>query len=87
MKSHKEQPDAEVTLDGVMDQVVIYGTVNKVVDKILALREMTGDFGEIVYAGMGWVDPSLTKRSMQLMAEQVMPRINSAIDGTQPKAG
>jgi hypothetical protein len=28
---------------------------------------------------MDWVDPALTKRSMQLMAEQVMPRINDAI--------
>jgi alkanesulfonate monooxygenase SsuD/methylene tetrahydromethanopterin reductase-like flavin-dependent oxidoreductase (luciferase family) len=79
MKSHKEQPDSEVTLDSVMDQVVIHGSVNKVVDQILALREQTGDFGEIVYAGMDWVDPALTKRSMQLMAEQVMPRINDAI--------
>jgi alkanesulfonate monooxygenase SsuD/methylene tetrahydromethanopterin reductase-like flavin-dependent oxidoreductase (luciferase family) len=82
MKSHKEQPDSEVTLDKVMDQVIIHGSVNKVVDEILALREQTGDFGEIVYAGMDWVDPALTKRSMQLMAEQVMPRINDAISGS-----
>jgi alkanesulfonate monooxygenase SsuD/methylene tetrahydromethanopterin reductase-like flavin-dependent oxidoreductase (luciferase family) len=86
MKSHKEQPDSEVTLDSVMDQVVIHGTVNKVVDEILALREQTGDFGEIVYAGMDWVDPALTKRSMQLMAEQVMPRINDAIAGSNRRA-
>jgi hypothetical protein len=50
-----------------------------VVDQILALREVTGDFGELVYAGMDWVDPALSKRSMQLMAEQVMPRVNAAI--------
>jgi alkanesulfonate monooxygenase SsuD/methylene tetrahydromethanopterin reductase-like flavin-dependent oxidoreductase (luciferase family) len=86
MKSHKEQPDSEVTLDSIMDQVVIHGSVNKVVDEILALREQTGDFGEIVYAGMDWVDPDLTKRSMQLMAEQVMPRINDAISGSHVKA-
>lgn len=79
MKSHKDQPDSEVTLDSVLDQVVIHGSVNRVVDQILALREQTGDFGEIVYAGMDWVDPQLTRRSMQLMAEQVMPRINAAI--------
>lgn len=82
MKSHKDQPDSDVTLDNVMDQLVIHGSVNKVVDQILALREQTGDFGEIVYAGMDWVDPGLTKRSMQLMAEQVMPRINDAIAGS-----
>jgi hypothetical protein len=28
---------------------------------------------------MDWVDPKLEKRSMQLMAEQVMPRVNAAI--------
>ena len=86
MKSHKEQPDSEVTLDSVMDHVVIHGSVNKVVDQILALREQTGDFGEIVYAGMDWVDPTLTKRSMQLMAEQVMPRINDAIASSSRRA-
>jgi hypothetical protein len=78
-KSHKEQPDEEVTHDFVMDHCVIHGTVNKVVDRILALREEIGDFGELVYAGMDWVDEKLSRRSMQLMAEEVMPRVNAAI--------
>ncbi len=78
-KSHKEQPDEEITHDYVMQHCVTYGTVNKVVDAILALREEAGDFGELVYAGMDWVDPALAKRSMQLMAEEVMPRVNAAI--------
>jgi alkanesulfonate monooxygenase SsuD/methylene tetrahydromethanopterin reductase-like flavin-dependent oxidoreductase (luciferase family) len=78
-KSHKEQPDEEITHDFVMDNCVIHGTVNKVVDRILALREEIGDFGELVYAGMDWVDEKLSRRSMQLMAEEVMPRVNAAI--------
>src|SRR5665647_1325187 len=78
-KSHKEQPDEEITHDFVMDHCVISGTVNKVVDAILALREETGDFGELVYAGMDFVDSALAKRSMTLLAEQVMPRVNEAI--------
>ncbi len=78
-KSHKEQPDEEITLDYVLDNCVIHGSVNKVVDELLALREEIGDFGEIVYAGMDWVDPALAKRSIELMAEQVMPRVNTAI--------
>jgi alkanesulfonate monooxygenase SsuD/methylene tetrahydromethanopterin reductase-like flavin-dependent oxidoreductase (luciferase family) len=78
-KSHKEQPDDEITLDYVMDNCVTFGTPNKVADTILKLREETGDFGELVYAGMDWVDPALAKRSMQLMAEDVMPRVNAAI--------
>ena len=78
-KSHKDQPDEEITLDYVLDHCMIHGSVNKVVDKILALREEIGDFGELVYAGMDWVDPAVEKRSMTLMAEQVMPRVNAAI--------
>jgi hypothetical protein len=78
-KSHKDQADEEITHDYVMDHCVMCGGVNKVVDRILALREEIGDFGELVYAGMDWVDPTLAKRSMQLMAEQVMPRVNATI--------
>jgi alkanesulfonate monooxygenase SsuD/methylene tetrahydromethanopterin reductase-like flavin-dependent oxidoreductase (luciferase family) len=83
-KSHKEQPDDEITHDYVMDHCVFHGSVNKVVDAILKMREDTGDFGELVYAGMDWVDPALAKRSMQLMAEQVMPRVNAAIGKSAP---
>jgi alkanesulfonate monooxygenase SsuD/methylene tetrahydromethanopterin reductase-like flavin-dependent oxidoreductase (luciferase family) len=78
-KSHPEQPEDEITLDYVLDNCVIHGSVNKVVDQLLALREEIGDFGEIVYAGMDWLDPALGKRSMQLMAEEVLPRVNAAI--------
>jgi hypothetical protein len=28
---------------------------------------------------MDWVDPALAKRSMELMANEVMPRVNKAI--------
>jgi hypothetical protein len=28
---------------------------------------------------MDWKDPALGKRSMQLMAEEVMPRVNAAL--------
>jgi hypothetical protein len=53
--------------------------VNKVVDQLLALREQVGDFGELVYAGMDWVDRKLGQRSMELMAAELMPRVNRAI--------
>jgi len=78
-KTHQEQDDSELTLDYMVDRLVICGSVNKVVDDILQLREETGDFGELVYAAMDWVDPALGKRSMELMATEVMPRVNAAI--------
>jgi alkanesulfonate monooxygenase SsuD/methylene tetrahydromethanopterin reductase-like flavin-dependent oxidoreductase (luciferase family) len=85
-KSHREQPDEEVTHDFIMDRLVIHGSVNRVVDQILALRDEVGDFGELVYGGMDWVDPALAKRSMQLLAEEVMPRVNAAIGKTSAAA-
>lgn len=78
-KTHQDQDDSELTDDYMVDRLVICGTVNKVVDDILRLREEIGDFGELVYAGMDWVDPALSKRSMALMATEVMPRVNAAI--------
>ena len=78
-KETPEEADSAVTLDRILGDLVIYGTVNSVVDQILALRDEVGDFGELVYAGMDWVDPALTKRSMELMANQVMPRVRDAI--------
>ncbi len=78
-KTHPEQPDSQITLDHVMDSLVIAGTVNEVVDRILALHAQVGPFGELVYGGMDWVDPRLGKRSLELMATEVMPRVNAAL--------
>jgi alkanesulfonate monooxygenase SsuD/methylene tetrahydromethanopterin reductase-like flavin-dependent oxidoreductase (luciferase family) len=78
-KTHPEQDDAELTDDYLVERLVICGTVESVVDQILELRSQVGEFGEIVYAGMDWVDPQLARRSMELMATEVMPCVNRAI--------
>jgi alkanesulfonate monooxygenase SsuD/methylene tetrahydromethanopterin reductase-like flavin-dependent oxidoreductase (luciferase family) len=78
-KTHREQPDDEITLEHVLDKLVITGTPSSVAEQVLALREETGDFGELVYAGLDWADPDLGRRSMRLMAEEVMPQVNDAI--------
>ena len=53
-----------------------------VVDQLLAFRETVGDFGTLLYAGHDWADPQLARRSMELMAEKVMPAVNAALGGT-----
>ena len=78
-KEDETQPDSEITLDYVVDKLVICGSVNKVVDEILAFHERVGPFGELVYGGMDWVDPRLGQRSMELMATEVMPRVNAVL--------
>jgi alkanesulfonate monooxygenase SsuD/methylene tetrahydromethanopterin reductase-like flavin-dependent oxidoreductase (luciferase family) len=78
-KLDQTQPDSEITPESVTRKLVIAGTVNSVVDQLLAFREKVGPFGTLVYAGHDWMDPDLAKRSMQLMAEQVIPRVNAAL--------
>jgi alkanesulfonate monooxygenase SsuD/methylene tetrahydromethanopterin reductase-like flavin-dependent oxidoreductase (luciferase family) len=80
-KLREDEDDGAVTLERLLAELVLCGTVDKVVDQLLALRERSGDFGEIVYAGMDWVDPALARRSMELMANEVMPRVNKAVGG------
>ena len=71
--------DAELTYDYIFDNIVIRGSVNRVVDGILALHEKIGDFGTLLYCGKDWADQTLARRSMELMAEKVMPAVNAAI--------
>jgi alkanesulfonate monooxygenase SsuD/methylene tetrahydromethanopterin reductase-like flavin-dependent oxidoreductase (luciferase family) len=78
-KLDQSEPDESITADSVTPKLVIAGTVNSVVDQILAFREKIGDFGTLVYACHDWLDPALGKRSMQLMAEEVIPRVNAAL--------
>ncbi|MGP3534543.1 LLM class flavin-dependent oxidoreductase [Microbacterium sp. RD1] len=78
-KSDRDMPDESVTLEGIMDDLVISGTPEQVAAEILAFREEVGDFGEIVYAGMDWVDEGLGRRSMELMANEVMPIVNTEV--------
>ena len=78
-KTDPELPDSVVTTDALVDQLVIAGTVNQVVEEILAFREEVGDFGTLLYCGIDWVDPRIARRSLELMAEQVMPAVNRAI--------
>jgi alkanesulfonate monooxygenase SsuD/methylene tetrahydromethanopterin reductase-like flavin-dependent oxidoreductase (luciferase family) len=79
-KLHEKEDDSAVTLERLLDELVLCGTVDEVVEQVLALREQAGDFGELVYAGMDWVDPALARRSMELMATEVMPRVNRAVN-------
>ena len=78
-KSRREQPDEELTVDSVCESLIIAGSPNKVVDEILAFREQVGDFGTLLYAGKDWRDRELGRRSMILLAEKVLPKVNAAI--------
>ncbi len=80
-KTRRDQPDDEVTLEAVCNQLITYGTPDKVADELMRYRETVGDFGTLLYAGKDWADPELGRRSMILLAEKVLPKVNAAIGG------
>lgn len=77
-KEDQSMPDDAVTLDYVLDRLVTFGTPDKVADELLSFREDVGRFGTLLYAGHDWVDVGLARQSMQLLAEEVLPRVNDA---------
>jgi alkanesulfonate monooxygenase SsuD/methylene tetrahydromethanopterin reductase-like flavin-dependent oxidoreductase (luciferase family) len=84
-KMYRDQPDHEVTLENILDKLVIWGTPDEVAEKILAFRDDVGDFGTLLYAGKDWADRELGRRSMILLAEKVLPKVNAAIGRSIPR--
>jgi alkanesulfonate monooxygenase SsuD/methylene tetrahydromethanopterin reductase-like flavin-dependent oxidoreductase (luciferase family) len=75
MRDDPGQPDDELSVGRCMQRLVISGTPESVAEQILAFREAVGPFGTLLYTGHDWVDPALSRRSMELMAKEVWPRI------------
>jgi len=76
-KTHRDQPDDEVTLDMICDKLIIYGTPDSVADQILAFQNEVGTFGTLLYAGKDWKDRELGRKSMILTAEKVLPLVKA----------
>jgi alkanesulfonate monooxygenase SsuD/methylene tetrahydromethanopterin reductase-like flavin-dependent oxidoreductase (luciferase family) len=83
-KEDQNMPDEDVTLEYVLDRLVIHGDPQSVADQVLALREETGRFDHLVYAGHDWSDYELGRKSMILMGEKVMPLLDEATKSETP---
>jgi len=79
-KLDQNEPDASITADTVTPKLVIAGTVDSVAEQIVAFRRKVGPFGTLYYPCHDWMDKKLARRSMELMAEEVMPRVNAALN-------
>ncbi len=85
MRDFPDQPDSELSTKRCLERLVIAGTPESVADQILAFRNEVGAFGTLLYTGHDWADPALARRSMELMANEVWPRIDRAVHGTTPR--
>ncbi len=80
MKGLDEFDDDLLTVDWAIDNIVIAGSPATVAADILAVREQVGPFGTIVLTGLDWDDKGLWRRSMELMATEVMPLLRREVN-------
>jgi alkanesulfonate monooxygenase SsuD/methylene tetrahydromethanopterin reductase-like flavin-dependent oxidoreductase (luciferase family) len=83
LKPDLELPDEDVTMDMIKRTLIIAGTPARVLDQLVALREETGHFGTLLMGGHDWDQPALWRRSMELLATEVMPKFSRHASSTR----
>ncbi|MEQ8652836.1 MAG: LLM class flavin-dependent oxidoreductase [Kiloniellales bacterium] len=79
-KSDQEIPDEEITNERCLEEMVIAGSVDTVVAKLEAFIDSVGPFGTLLSAFHEWDDEPLWRRSLDLLANKVMPRISASME-------
>jgi alkanesulfonate monooxygenase SsuD/methylene tetrahydromethanopterin reductase-like flavin-dependent oxidoreductase (luciferase family) len=74
-------PDRECNLDFLMSEQIIAGDVDEVLRRLLLMVEETGPFGTLVLMSYDWDDKQSWVHSMELFANELMPRLNKALGG------
>src|SRR5262249_1755595 len=75
----KTAPDVaaeNVTLDAGIEAMVIAGTAKSVTERLVALVDDIGPFGGLLMAFHEWDNRALWQRSMQVLAQEVMPVVS-----------
>ncbi len=84
LKPDADMPDEAATVDAIKRAQVISGSPGRVLDQLVALRDETGHFGMLLMTGHDWDQPALWRRSMELLARDVMPKFQRHADATLP---
>lgn len=80
LTSPKADP-ASLTLESVMDSMVMAGTSKTVLDKLVAFMDEVGPFGCLTMAFHEWDRPDMWKGSMRKLREDVMPKLSQHAEG------
>ena len=50
--------------------------IDNVTEKVLKLRDSIGNFETLTYVGIDWKSPHYAKKSIELLATKVLPKVN-----------
>ncbi|MBT3332030.1 MAG: LLM class flavin-dependent oxidoreductase [Rhodospirillaceae bacterium] len=76
LKPDRDVSDDDLKLDDVIRSMVTFGDANSVLDQLVDLCEQWGDFGTLLMVGHDWDKAPIWRRSMTLLAEDVIPRLS-----------
>ncbi|QWT24410.1 LLM class flavin-dependent oxidoreductase [Subtercola sp. PAMC28395] len=76
MKQDPSTPDEDLTVEDLIESMVIYGSPDTVTEKLQAFRESTGPFGTLLLSMMdgSGVNEARERETMTLLANEVAPR-------------
>ena len=77
LKTRPDMVDADVTVETAMMPRVIFGSPATVRDKLIALREEVGPFGNLLVSGMDWSgqNEDWERESLTLLGRDVWPAV------------
>ena len=91
LKTRPDMRDDEVTVDTFLDQRMILGSPDTVLNELVSLRRQVGPFGTLVISCMDWAGKNAAweRESWTLLANEVMPALRkraALIDAEQQQA-
>ncbi len=77
LKTRPDMADADVTVETAMMPRVIFGSPATVRDKLIALRDEVGPFGNLLVSGMDWSgqNEDWERESLTLLGREVWPAV------------
>lgn len=85
-KDHPDMGDDEVTVPYILDTMMMAGSPKTVLDRLVAFHDMTGYFGTLIMTCHDWDNPPFWKRSMRLLAEEVLPKFTQHAEASRQAA-
>jgi alkanesulfonate monooxygenase SsuD/methylene tetrahydromethanopterin reductase-like flavin-dependent oxidoreductase (luciferase family) len=81
-KTDPSVPDSDVTVEYILRNSAMVGSVDTVAEKIEASADAIGSFGTLLQLGADFSsNPGALRASMEMLANEVMPRVNKKLAG------
>ena len=75
LKNDPDMADSDVTMEYLVDNVFIVGSVDEVAQKLADLKGEIGDFGTLMAVGHEWEPYEAWHQSMALLKNEVLPKV------------